>query len=107
MILKVLSLALCLSLALPAKSMAAPPDLQPPLETAGGAGQSIEERATHSTAHETVPAAQSFSEEEEAALEARAEEPGPEVAGGALSNLHLTYIVIALGAIVLAILLID
>jgi hypothetical protein len=48
-----------------------------------------------------APRPQAFSEEEAAALEARAEEPGPEVAGGALSNLHLTYAVIALAAIVL------
>jgi hypothetical protein len=34
-------------------------------------------------------------------LEQRAEEPGPDVAGGALSNLHLTYIVIALAAAVI------
>lgn len=48
-----------------------------------------------------APQPQEFSEEEKAALEARAEDPGPEVAGGALSNLHLTYAVIALAAIVL------
>jgi hypothetical protein len=52
-------------------------------------------------AGQSAPPPQAFSEEEEAALEARAEEPGPEVAGGALSNLHLTYAVIALAAIVL------
>ena len=34
-------------------------------------------------------------------LQARDEEPGPEVVGGALSNKHLTYIVIALGAALL------
>ncbi len=49
---------------------------------------------------------QPLSQEEEASLSARAEEPGPEVSGGALSNLHLTYAVIALAAIVLAMLII-
>jgi hypothetical protein len=39
--------------------------------------------------------------EEAADLSQRAEEPGKEVAGGALSNLHLTYIVIALAAAVI------
>jgi hypothetical protein len=46
-------------------------------------------------------APQTLSDEEVAELEARAEEAGPEVAGGALSNLHLTYIVIALAAAVI------
>jgi hypothetical protein len=39
--------------------------------------------------------------DELAQLALRAEEPGPEVAGGALSNEHLTYIVIALAAAVI------
>ena len=38
-------------------------------------------------------------------LEARDEEPGPEVVGGALSNQELTYIVIALAAAVLVLVL--
>ena len=48
---------------------------------------------------------QSLSAEEVQEISARAEEPGPEVAGGALSNLHLTYIVIALAAAVLVLVL--
>ena len=40
-----------------------------------------------------------------AQLEKRTEEPGAEVTGGALSNLHLTYIVIALAAAVLVLIL--
>ena len=47
---------------------------------------------------------QTLSQEEETSLSARAEEPGPDVSGGALSTLHLTYAVIALGAIVLVLL---
>jgi len=46
-----------------------------------------------------------LSEEESAKLAERSQEPGPEVAGGALSNLHLTYIVIALAAAVLVLIL--
>lgn len=51
------------------------------------------------------PAPEPLSEEEEKSLAARDEEPAPEVAGGALSNLHLTYIVIALAAAVLVLVL--
>lgn len=47
---------------------------------------------------------QVLSQEEEASLSARAEDPGPDVSGGALSTLQLTYAVIALGAIVLVLL---
>jgi hypothetical protein len=47
---------------------------------------------------------ETLSPEEDASLSARAEEPGPEVSGGALSNLHLTYAVIALAAIILVLL---
>jgi hypothetical protein len=46
-------------------------------------------------------APQPLTAEEVEELTARAEEPGPEVAGGALSNEHLTYIVIALAAAVI------
>ena len=44
---------------------------------------------------------QPLSADEAQEISARAEEPGPEVAGGALSNEHLTYIVIALAAAVI------
>ena len=49
--------------------------------------------------------AQLLDEEEMAALSQRNQNPGPEVRGGALSNEHLTYIVIALAAIVLVLVL--
>src|SRR5258705_13174155 len=48
---------------------------------------------------------QFLDEEEIAALSQRNQNPGPEVRGGALSNEHLTYIVIALAAIVLLLVL--
>lgn len=51
------------------------------------------------------PPGQPLTEQELAELTQRAEEPGPEVTGGALSNLHLTYIVIALAAAVLVLVL--
>jgi len=61
---------------------------------------------TTAPATESAPALpEPVTEEEEASLSARAEEPGPEVSGGALSNLHLTYAVIALAAIILVLLI--
>lgn len=42
-----------------------------------------------------------LTEKEQSQLANRSEEPGKEVAGGALSNLHLTYIVIALATAVI------
>jgi hypothetical protein len=63
------------------------------------------EAATESEAAAAPDSPQPLSQEEDAALSARAEEPGPEVSGGALSNLHLTYAVIALAAIILVLLL--
>ncbi len=53
-------------------------------------------------AREVVP--QLLSSRELAEVARNAEEPGDEVLGGSLSNLHLTYIVIALAAILLVIL---
>jgi hypothetical protein len=51
------------------------------------------------------PTAQLFDSAELASLESRAEEPGEEVAGGALTNQQLTYIVIALAAAVIVLVL--
>jgi hypothetical protein len=48
---------------------------------------------------------QLLDDEEIATLSERNQDPGPEVRGGALSNEHLTYIVIALAAIVLVLVL--
>jgi hypothetical protein len=47
--------------------------------------------------------AQLLSSQELAEIAKRSEEPGQDVVGGALSNLHLTYIVIALAAALLVI----
>jgi len=48
---------------------------------------------------------QLLTDEELTELSARAKEPGPAVVGGALSNLHLTYIVIALATAVIILVL--
>jgi hypothetical protein len=50
---------------------------------------------------------QSFSQEELQDLSSRAEDPGSAVVGGALSNLHLTYIVIALAAAVIVLIAVS
>lgn len=67
----------------------------------------VQEKPEMSSAKEAAApgAPQPLSQEEDASLSARAEEPGPEVSGGALSNLHLTYVVIALAAILLVLLI--
>jgi hypothetical protein len=90
---KILSVALCLLLIMPVARA----------QTSAGTGSQPDVKATAEVKNQTPPAPQpqAFSEEEAAALEARAQEPGEDVAGGALSNLHLTYAVIALAAIVL------
>jgi len=49
--------------------------------------------------------AQPLTSQELQELSKRAEKPGPDVVGGALSNEHLTYIVIALAAAVLVLVL--
>jgi len=91
---------LCLALGAPSRTWA----------YAGAARQS---EAMESTAVSSVtparpggiPEAQLLDDEEIAALSERNQNPGPEVRGGALSNEHLTYIVIALAAIVLVLVL--
>lgn len=50
-------------------------------------------------------APQPFTDEEQQALKHRDEKPDEKVSGGALSNEHLTYIVIALAAAVLVLVL--
>jgi hypothetical protein len=76
--------------------------LAAPMERA--APKTAVERSTEIPVRGPVPA-QPLSAEEEKELAQRDEEPGPEVAGGALSNLHLTYIVIALAAAVIVLIL--
>jgi hypothetical protein len=87
-------LAIALSLALLAPA-AMPFDRTPPRTQAPDPAAAAAARTPASRAP------QALGPEEAAELAQRAEEPGPEVAGGALSNEHLTYIVIALGAAVL------
>ena len=54
-----------------------------------------------STRESVKPAAQPLNDTDAEELAQREEKPGKEVKGGALSNEHLTYIVIALAAAVL------
>jgi hypothetical protein len=98
---KVLAVLLCLSLILPVEAASEPSTTfngrtdttVSPSEVNKAAGDPAERR----------PATLSPEEVEE--LAKRAEEPGANVVGGALSNLHLTYIVIALAAAVIVLVL--
>jgi hypothetical protein len=95
---------LCLSLLAPGAGAADRKKTSEP----GSEGSTISRETEGSKARPETsnqPSPQPLSEEETAETSARAEDPGPEVAGGALSNLHLTYIVIALAAAVLVLVL--
>jgi len=123
---QILSMTLCLSLLLPAGRAEQAPGKPPEPRAIQGAYAGAErvdgdefDRSSHAIQSDELQTTtaktqttdvtelaspQVLSQEEEASLAARAEEPGPEVSGGALSTLHLTYAVIALGAIVLVLL---
>ena len=99
---RIFAVALCLALiapAYPADQEASPQEASPLPK------QNKEVSAAPAQASQTDIPPKQLSEEEESSLASRSEEPGPEVAGGALSNLHLTYAVIALAAIVLVLLI--
>ncbi len=99
---KTLAIVLALVLASPSLApMAAPYSrtaTSAPPRTAPSAPPRTSTRAPQRT---PPPTPQPLTEEETKQLAQRAEEPGKEVAGGALSNLHLTYIVIALATAVI------
>jgi hypothetical protein len=61
--------------------------------------------ATQTAVQTVVATRQPLNEEETQELKQRDEKPDEKVAGGALSNEHLTYIVIALAAAVLVLVL--
>ena len=89
MFVKLLAIVLCFALWMPspasAKSVAAAVDTDTELTSS----ENSESRA------------QLLDEEEELRLAERAEKPSDNIVGGALSNEHLTYIVIALAAAVI------
>ena len=101
---KIMAMVLSLSLMVPAGS--AMERLNRNAQTGREATEvrETQEPASAATSAQTK-APEPLSAEEDASLSARSEEPGPEVAGGALSNLHLTYAVIALAAVVLVLVL--
>jgi hypothetical protein len=101
MLLRISKVVLCLSLLLPAAGAADEPATPPAVS---GEQQTATPTAQPEAARE-APTPHRLSPEEEASLAGRSEEPGPEVTGGALSTLHLTYAVIALAAIVLVLLI--
>jgi hypothetical protein len=104
MLTKTLAVVLSLNLIMPLVASEAALSEQPP----AAEFEAPAALATSASVAEPLPAsiapapgqAAPLTPEEQAALEARSERPGPEVAGGAWSNQTLTYIVIALAAAV-------
>lgn len=94
---KVLAAFLCIALGLPGTMLARS---RPQNIAADPARAAAPERAERMA---STP--QLLDQDELAKLSARNQEPGPEVRGGALTNEHLTYIVIALAAAVLVLVL--
>lgn len=98
MVFRILATTLCLSLVVPSGSA-----MEQTGTSAARGGDDGLKRAPETSLSPDITgpnSPQPLSEEEAQALSERAEEPGPEVAGGALSGQHLTYIVIALAAAV-------
>jgi hypothetical protein len=99
------AVSLCLVLGAPFQTFAqgaAAPQFEILEKSAGDAASKVARNPARLGA---ASEAQLLDEEEIAALTQRNQNPGPEVRGGALSNEHLTYIVIALAAIVLVLVL--
>lgn len=99
---KIAIASLCLALCAPTRIFAQVEAKQKPYVVENSAGKAPA-KATPNPAGTSE--AQLLDEDEIAALSQRSQNPGPEVRGGALSNEHLTYIVIALAAIVLVLIL--
>ena len=89
---RIIALALCSVLLMPGGNLMAQKAPQPATQAA------VQEQAPSPMA---ANGPELLTQEEEQALGQRSEEPGREVAGGALSTQQLTYIVIALAAAVL------
>lgn len=103
----VVAILLCLALGAPTRTFAqsaATPQSDFSGNSAGAVAQNPARLGAASEA-QLAAEAQLLDEEEIATLSQRNQNPGPEVRGGALSNEHLTYIVIALAAIVLVLVL--
>ena len=100
---KFAAIFLCLALGAPTRTFAQSGDTPQSnfSENSAGAFSKIAQNPARGAASE----AQLLDEDEIATLSQRNQNPGPEVRGGALSNEHLTYIVIALAAIVLVLIL--
>lgn len=97
---KALAVVLFVCLLAPARGTAQTTG-QPAREAAAEVVRDSEEPGPAGSGAEAPAAPQTLGDEELAELSERAEDPGEEVVGGALSNEHLTYIVIALAAAVI------
>jgi hypothetical protein len=101
---KILATALCVSFLVPA--IRADDQRRPSTQVAERSTSAVESDGAKSLPNRAnADTPQLLTDKESADLQARSEDPGTKVAGGALSNLHLTYIVIALAAAVLVLVL--
>jgi hypothetical protein len=89
---KVGAVVLCCILAMPAVAAETPVEQE---------DSAVHQAEGESDGVQNTECARLLDEEELASLTARAEEPADDVAGGALTNQQLTYIVIALAAAVI------
>ena len=96
---KILVVVLCLSLAAPVGRAVEAASSSPTSADLPAAPEPV--TATSAPVNASTGSPELLSADELSELSARAEEPGPEVVGGSLSNEHLTYIVIALAAAVI------
>ena len=102
---RIAAVPLCLLLGAPMQTFAQG-DGTPPLQAPSHSpGDGLPAAPSHALPAQANAEAQLLEEEEIAELAQRNRNPGPEVRGGVLSNEHLTYIVIALAAIVLVLVL--
>lgn len=102
---KLAAIFLCLALAAPTRTFAQF-NAAAQSDVSGNSPVTAVSKVTQNPARPGAASeAQLLDEEEIAALSQRNQNPGPEVRGGALSNEHLTYVVIALAAIVLVLIL--
>lgn len=96
---KILVVVLCLSLVAPVGRAAEAASTSPSNADSPAAPEPA--TVTSAPASTGTGSPELLTAEELSELSARAEDPGPEVVGGSLSNEHLTYIVIALAAAVI------
>lgn len=101
---KLAAIFLCLALGAPTRT-SAQFNATAQSDVSGNTATAVSKVTQNPARPRAASEAQLLDEDEIATLSQRNQNPGPEVRGGALSNEHLTYVVIALAAIVLVLIL--